>query len=224
MLTIAKLFGKSPFAPLQAHMEKVAVCIGKLSECFDHLENISQAELEQASHIISKLEHEADLSKNDIRNHLPNSLFLPMDRSHFLEILSTQDKIADQAENLATFLTLIPLSKIGTLVQDLQKLFHKSKDVFNSARQIIQEIDELLESSFGGLEAEKVKSMVEHTATKEEEVTHLQKTLLRKLFTEGSHLNAASFQHWYTLINEIGLIAQYSERLANRIRMVLELK
>ena len=147
-----------------------------------------------------------------------------MDRSHFLEILSIQNSIADQAENLATYLTLIPLAKVGGLVAELQKLFRKSTEVFNSAKQIIQEIDELLESSFGGLEAEKVKSMVDNTAEKEEEVTHLQKSLLKKLFTEGGHLSAASFQHLYTLIEEIGQIATYSEKLANRIRMVLELK
>ena len=34
MLTIAKLFGKSPFAPLQRHMDKVACCIGELPALF----------------------------------------------------------------------------------------------------------------------------------------------------------------------------------------------
>ena len=110
MLTIAKFFGKSPFSPLQSHMRKVANCIKKLTQIFECLDKKDHEQVEELVKNLSKLEHEADLTKNDIRNHLPKSLFLPIDRTLLLEILSIQDSIADKAEEIGNFLVLIPVS------------------------------------------------------------------------------------------------------------------
>jgi predicted phosphate transport protein (TIGR00153 family) len=217
MLTIARLFGKSPFAPLQTHMARVSLCIDKLAEIMSHLPP-SDKMVED----LCKLEHEADLTKNDIRNHLPKKIYLPIERGHFLDILSIQDSIADQAEEIGLSLKLRPLD--SALSPDLESLFKKSCDTFLSARQIIGEIDELLESSFGGIEAEKVKLMVEQTALKEYETKKFQRTLTAKLFVQGDRFSAPDFYLWAKLIEDIGNISVISERLANRIRMVLELK
>ena len=224
MLTIARLFGKSPFAPLQTHMAKVAVCMKKLIQIIDSLK---EQKTDQIAHFVkdlSQLEHEADLTKNDIRNHLPKSLFMPRDRSHFLEILSLQDSIADMTENIGITLTLRPLAALDLLRQDLFAFFAKSTEVFWCTKGIIEEIEELLESSFGGIEAEKVKTMVEEAAILEHKAQKQKHQLLKKLFTAGESLSASAFQHWLRLIEDVGTIAQLSEKLANRIRMVLELK
>jgi len=224
MLTIARLFGKSPFAPLQSHMDKVGACIKKLNEIFAILLGIDMAKIEQLVSSLSKLEHEADLTKNDIRNHLPKGLFLPIDRAHLLDILSIQDRIADKAEEIGILLTLRPLDNLADFKNELQIFFQKSTDVFWSARMVIHELDELLESSFGGIEAEKVKTMVEQTAKKEYEASIAERTLLKKLFSQGDQLPAPAFYLWLRLIEEIVAISHLSENLANRIRMVLELK
>ncbi len=69
MLHILNLFGRSPFAPLQDHMSKVALCIEQLEVLFDALEKKDMPSLEKLTQHISELEHAADLTKNDIRNH-----------------------------------------------------------------------------------------------------------------------------------------------------------
>ena len=224
MLNIARLFGKSPFAPLQSHMKKVSICIERLSDIFNALAKMDMDKIEKLATDLSRMEHEADLTKNDIRNHLPKSLFLPIDHGQFLEILSIQDSIADKAEDVGILLTLRPLEDFRDFYADLIAFFRKCEIVFLDAKQIIEEIDELLESSFGGLEAEKVKSMVEQTAYKEEEADKMQKLLMKQLFTYGDKLSVPVFHLWMRLIEEVGEIAHLSERLANRIRMILELK
>lgn len=224
MRTIARLFGKSPFAPLQTHMNKVGSCVEKLIRVFEILPKMEMDKIERLVAELSSLEHEADLTKNDIRNHLPKSIFLPIDRSHFLEILSIQDSIADKTEEIGILLTLRPLEMFKDFKDDLQSLFKKNITVFWEAKQIIEEIDELLESSFGGIEAEKVKSMVEQAAYKEYEANLMKTTLLKQLFTQGEALSTPSFFLWQRLIKEISELAKLSEKLANRIRMVLELK
>ncbi|MBI2742710.1 MAG: TIGR00153 family protein [Chlamydiales bacterium] len=224
MLTIARLFGKSPFAPLQSHMNKVAGCVEKLSQVISSLSEISKGDLEKLVDELCKLEHEADLTKNDIRNHLPRSLFLPIDRGQFLEILSIQDSIADKAEDIGILLTLRPLVPFKNFKEEILALFQKSAVVFWDSKHIIEEIDELLESSFGGIEAEKVKEMVEQTAYKEHEVDLMQRGLMKQLFSSGDSLSAPDFHLWHKLIEEISGLSNLSEKLANRIRMVLELK
>lgn len=224
MLTIARLFGKSPFAPLQTHMNKVATCIEKLTKIFEFLLKTDGEKIERLVAELSDLEHEADLTKNDIRNHLPKSIFLPIDRSHFLEILSIQDSIADKAEDIGILLSLRPLELFKNFGTDLLALYKKNVEVFWDAKQIIAEIDELLESSFGGIEAEKVKAMVEQTAFKEHEADRMQRYLLKQLFMQGDQLSVPSFYLWVRLIEEMGGLSQLSEKLANRIRMILELK
>lgn len=224
MRTIAKLFGKSPFSPLQTHMEKVSFCIEKLSELLDAFMKQKFDDVEALSSKISELEHEADLTKNDIRNHLPKSLFMPIDRSQFLEILSLQDSLADKAEEIGNLIVLKPLESLSYIQQPLQKLLKKNMDAFWDAHRIINEIDELLESSFGGLEAEKVKEMVEKTAYKEYESDLLQRETLKAFFHEADALPPSSFYIWVRLIEEIGTISHLSEKLANRIRMILEIK
>ncbi|MES2345528.1 MAG: TIGR00153 family protein [Chlamydiota bacterium] len=224
MLTIARLFGKSPFAPLQTHMNKVACCIDKLSKIFEILIKSESEKIERLTLELCDLEHEADLTKNDIRNHLPKSIFLPIDRSHFLEILSIQDSIADKAEDIGILLSLRPLELFKDFGADLLGLYKKNVEVFWDAKRIIAEIDELLESSFGGIEAEKVKSMVEQTAFKEHEADRMLRAFMKRLFTHGEQLSTPAFYLWVRLTEEIGNLSQLSEKLANRIRMILELK
>ncbi len=224
MITIARLFGKSPFAPLQTHMKRVNNCIEKLSSIFDILPKMDLEKIEKLSKELSNLEHEADLTKNDIRNHLPKSLFLPMDRSHFLDILSIQDSIADKAEEIGILLSFKLLEIDPPLKTNLEEFYKKSAAVFLQSKKIIEELDELLESSFGGLGAEKVKSMVEHTAFLEHEARQMQRKLMKQILCQDPCFSAASFYLWEHLIQQIGAIAELSERLANRIRMILELK
>lgn len=224
MLRIDKLFGKSPFAPLQTHMNKVSLCIKKLTDVFQMLAEKNMSKIEKLVADLCKLEHEADLTKNDIRNHLPKSLFLAIDRSHLLDILSIQDSIADKAEDIGILLTLKPLDSFDNLHSDVLSFLNKNVEAFKACHEIINELDTLLESSFGGSEAAKVKTMVEVTAHKEYEVDLQNKTLMKKILTEGDKLPHTSFYLWIKLVEEIRLISCLSERLANRIRMILELK
>jgi uncharacterized protein len=225
MLTIARLFGKSPFAPLQTHMDKVASCIGELPNLFKAILEQDSEAIERIFDKISKLEHEADLTKNDIRNHLPRSLFLPLDRSALLAILSLQDALADQAEEIAQTAALLPspIGMISEMKDDFSALCQKNVEVFRLARQVIKELEDLLECSFGGIEAQKVKGMVEQIAFYEHETAQIKNRLLKTLYTKGERLPYPSFHLGLTLIQKISNLAELSEQLGNRIRMLLEL-
>jgi len=137
--------------------EQNNISIEKLKKIVDLLIKKDLDKIEKLAEELSNLEHEADLTKNDIRNHLPKSLFLPIDHRQFLEILSVQDSIADKAEEIGILLTLRLEALFQDFTIDIPSLFNKNSEVFWAVKKIIEEMDALLESSFGGLEAEKVK-------------------------------------------------------------------
>lgn len=224
MYTIINLFGRSPFAPLQSHMDKVGSCVHKLKDLFKSLELKDYAEVEKIGEKISELEHAADFTKNDIRNHLPRSLFLPIDRRQLLEILSLQDNIADSVEDVAVLVNLKPIELPESFKEEFYAFLDLNIDTYNEAAKIIKEIHELLESSFGGSEAEKVRMMVDHVAFKEHEVDLIQRRLLKKLFASEDQMSYSTFHLWQKIFESLANISNLSEKLANRIRMTLELK
>jgi len=224
LTTIAKIFGKSPFAPLQAHMEKVSACIEKLPLLLPFVEQKNKEKILEMAKEISRLEHEADLTKNDIRNHLPSTLFMPISRATLLEILSYQDAFADIAEDIAVLLSFKTLEFYQPIKDDFEMFFLKNLETFFLTRQVIKEFDTLLESSFGGIEAQKVKQMIEELALKEHEIDVIQFKLISRLYNEDITSDYKDFNMALTLIKEVGSISNLSEKLGNRIRMILEIK
>lgn len=222
--TILNLFGRSPFAPLQAHIEKVSECVHLLADLFEAIERQDFPLVDELSEKISQIENQADLIKNDIRNHLPKSLFLPIDRSHLLEILSKQDKIADKAEDIAVLVTLKPIELLPSFKEEFKDCLKKNIDTFDAARKVIKEMHELLESSFGGLEAEKVKGMIDNVAFKEHEVDIAQRRLLKKLYLAEGEMTYTTFYLLQKIFDAMAAISNLSETLAFRVRMTLELK
>src|SRR5690606_29810233 len=100
----------------------------------------------------------------------------------------------------------------------------KNLEAFDGARAIMQEIDSLLETGFGGPEAEKVLAMVHKVALAEHEVDLLQRQLLRHLLANENDLTIGDFFLWQRLFLQVSDISDLSERLANRVRRTLELK
>ena len=224
MLTIARLFGKSPFAPLQQHMEKVSACIGKLAEIFTLFFEKRSSEIEPLVPILSKLEHEADLTKNDIRNHLPKSLFLPIDRSQILDILALQDSIADKSEDIANLFNLMIIEPIDSVMGEFKALVEKNLEAFEDVAKISHEMEKLIEASFGGNEAQRVKEMVDQSSYREYESDLLKQKLMKQFFSQADTLTPPAFYIWTRLIEEVGELSHLCEKLAIRIRMILDLK
>jgi len=224
MRALTKLFGRSPFAPLRSHMERVTECVGLLPSLFDAVKAKDGEAVGTLAKTISKLEHEADLAKNDIRNGLKTSLFLPVPRVGLLEVLSLQDAIADRAEDIAVVLTFrdpeLPAAIEGLFDEFLQK----NLEAFEAVAEIVGEIHELMESSFGGEEAKKVRAMVDQVAYKEHKVDVLQRDLLKGMFNSEETLSYAAFQLWMRVIEQVGGLSNLSEKLANRLLMTLEVK
>ena len=224
MRTFATLFGRSAFLPLQTHMDKVVECVAKAIEALEQIFAGQHERLDELAEFTSRLEHEADKIKDDIRNHLPKGMFLPVDRASLLDILSKQDSIADKAENIAVLLTFKNLSVPEAIRADFRAFVDKNNDSVKAAAVVVRELDHLMESGFGGAEAERVKRLVADVALKEHEADVIQRRLLKTMLSREQDFTYGDFFLWTRLLSQVADLANLAEKLGNVIRMTLEIK
>ena len=221
---MARIFGRSPFVPLQLHLDKVADCVEAVIALLDRIGSGDVENLDEAARSISLLEHKADLVKNDIRNNLPRGLFMAIDRGQLLEMLSLQDSIADQAEDIGILMSLRPAKMLEQIREPFKKYAEGNMDAFLKARDVMRELDAVIESGFGGTEASRVDQMVDAVAQAEHEADIMQRDLMKQILEHENELSTGDFFVWMRLIHEVAGISNLSEKLANRVRMLLTLK
>ena len=222
MRSIAKVFGRSPFIPLQMHMEKVALCVNLVREIFEPYRRGDMDRVRAMAEDISGIEHEADHLKHEIRNNLPRGLFLPVARANLLRIVTTQDSIANHAENTGVILTFKQARVFDGFDAAFDSFLEMGMETFNLARAIVDELDELLETGFGGVEANTVRELVDKVALKEHETDVCQHGLVRDLLAHEDDISYGDFFLWTRIIRQISTIADKSESLAVEVRTTLE--
>jgi hypothetical protein len=218
---IASLFGHSPFKPVQEHMVIVNECVGEVPALFDALIANDKAGVEKAKDAIFAKEHAADALKNQLRTHLPKSLFMPVDRRDLLDVLAMQDSIADTAQDIAGLLVERDMPVPADMVDDLRTLVQRCVDTCTQAGTIVAELDELVETGFRGPEAARVEAMVEKLNLIEDETDELGMSLARSLFAHEESMSAVSVMFWYQLIQWIGDLADYAEKVGDRLRLLI---
>lgn len=223
MRALIGLFGNSPFKPLIAHMDKVKQAVLLLPEIIQSSASKDEKRTAELAKEISKFEHEADLIKNDLRNHMTSTLFMAIDKSRLLEMLSLQDSIADRAEDIAVVLTLKQIPFPSGFMNLYIPYLHKNIETFLLTVQAIHQINDLIESSFGGKEAERVSIMINEIGKMEDEVDILQRELVKKLIASESEMTYTTFYLIEQILKATSNLSNTSEKLANRLRMTLDI-
>ncbi|MGK0296933.1 MAG: putative phosphate transport protein (TIGR00153 family) [Gammaproteobacteria bacterium] len=224
MRNVMKIFGRSPFIPLQMHMEKVVVCVDKIPEILEIYRTGDSVAVEKLSKKLSKLEHEADIIKDDIRGNLPRGLFMPVDRSHILSILEVQDRIANKSENIGVLLTFKQANSSEEFDTVFDNFFATCLATFYATRDVIERLDELVETGFGGPEANNVHKLIDTVAKKEHEADVCQREAIRTLLKLENEISYGDFFLWTSVLRQLGGIADDSEHLAESVRNILESK
>lgn len=224
MSTIARLFGRSPFNLLQRHMDQVGKCVRKMNEALDAFESGNHDALEAFSDEVSGLEHEADQIRDDIRNHLLRQLFMPVNRGQVLRILSQQDSLADISEDICVLLTMKKISVPADLKAVFGRFREHSMKAVELAGTIIDELDELAESGFGGAEAEKIRRLARDVAFAEHQADGDAHELVRGIYSRDDEMSVGEFHLWMRLTRTFSGLSNTAENLADSICMILDLK
>jgi len=217
----ANLFGKSPFSALQGHMRVVLECVHEIPKLFEALAKGDHQQVVAVKDVIFDREEEADRIKNEMRNRLPKSLFMPVDRRDLLEVLQMQDSIADTAQDIAGLLVERPMDLPEFMQEPMLALTQRCVDVCEMSAKIIEELDELLAMGFRGREATRVEEMVTALNKLEDETDQLGLELSRRLFQHEDEIKPVSVMMWYQLIQWVGDLADYAEKVGDRLRLMI---
>jgi predicted phosphate transport protein (TIGR00153 family) len=219
--TFSRLFGQSPFTALQEHMRVVLECAREVQPLIEALATGDQIRVTELKDRIFEREAEADRIKHELRAHLPKSLFMPVDRRDLLEVLMLQDTIANVAQDIAGLLVERKMSIPDFLRDPLIELTTRCLDTVEHAAKVIGELDELLAIGFRGREVERVDEMLSQLNVIEDETDELGIALARALFDHEDDLKPVSVMMWYQIIEWIGDLADYAEKVGDHLRLLI---
>lgn len=218
---VANIFGSSPVMPLEKHIELAYGCAKKLRPLFAAAVSGDWSEAAKVREEIESIEQQADEIKNDIRLHLPKSLFMPVPRQDLLELLLVQDKIANRTRDVAGLVLLRKMMIPSAISDEFLEFVDRVIDAAKQARKSVRELDELFTTGFRGAEVELVTNLISELDQIETDTDNKQMQLNVALFEIEGTLNPIDAVYLYRIIELIGEIADMCERVGRRLELLL---
>jgi hypothetical protein len=212
---------KSPFNQLLEHIGKVCECMNILGTGLIRYYKGDYKNFSSISKKVSDLEHEADLIKSNIRNHLPTHLFMPVDKGKFMWALREQDAILDHAENLAIMLdmrhTKIP-KNLQEVFIDHAKLVVKTVEAMEEA---VCNIRDLIETSFVKRERQQTKEFIYKVHEWEHKADKKKYEMTKGIYNLEKKLNPMDVYHLLKIADWVDDIADHAENVADWLRAMI---
>ncbi len=221
MFKLKDLFEKSPFVSMVEHIEKVSLCLDELEVLLQAVKKKDYATVDKITKTISNYEAEADSIKEEVRKILGGNFYIPFDKNEIMAIVSAQDGVANISKDIAKLFTLRNMVIPKEVEADYDNF---SKVVLSVARkgvQTVKHISNLFEVGFKGYEVEKVIMIIKELEEAEELADEEGMAFTRKILTlEGSESPVAIYM-WLRIIKVMGDLANISEKLSNKFRLLL---
>ncbi len=218
---ISSVFGQSPFTPLQQHAELCVNASKQLDVLLTHSHAGDIHEMEAVYEEITSIEHAADELKHDIRANLPRGFFMPVARGDVLDLLSRQDEIANLARDISGLMVGRKMQFPESVKNDLLALVNASIQSAELVRDIISELDELIEVGFRGAQARRVLEQVSEVERVEHKTDELVVGIRAQLMTLEDEMPPVQVMFQYRALDMMAGLADAAERVAHRVQLML---
>ena len=161
MRLVGKFFGTSLFKLLVEHAREVHACVKLVKPLTDALVAGNYDKIEALHHEMSRMEHEADVTKAQIRENLSKMFLLSVGRYELDQFLSLQDNVADAAEDYAVVLLLRKTEVPPELTEDFMAFVNQVVLVSEHLLSLAEELALVAEAAFTGTEAERVLESID---------------------------------------------------------------
>ena len=216
-----RLLRRSPISKLQEHMRVVCKCVNEVLPLFEASFAGDRVAVQAHRDVIDRCESEADFIKNELRMHLPKGLFLSVGRNDVLQVVQTQDSIADVAQDIADLMVARDMCLPEFMQAPVLELVARCVEACDQSALIIEELDELQAVGFQGQKASVVEDMVVELGRIESETDAMGVSLERTLFEHEEQLGPVSVLLWHQQLRSIGNIADYAENVGDRVRLLV---
>lgn len=215
---ISELFAKSPFGPMQQHMDIVMSCVNLLTPFFQSVMARDWEKAESFEQQMINLEHEADLLKREILSRLPSGILTPVPREILCNLIYQQDAAANTADDIVGRITARQVNIPSTLQPSITSLLNLCIEAVKLTHQSVSELDELLELGFRGKESILVQKIIDSLETHEDKIRSQVRSSRRMTHNLEHELSALDAITLYQMIDRLDELA----RTARNIAMCLE--
>ncbi len=214
------MFGRSPFQPLLTHIVKANECADLLLPFFEATLAEDWEEAARIRESITRLEHEADDLKTELRLNLPNTLFLPVSRTDLLDLISVQDKMANKVRDITGIMLGRKMRMPDPLADPMRDYIRTAVACVAQSREAMEELESLLESGFGRNVADVMHRLIRQLDMLEHQADGQQVDIRRRLFALESELPPVDVIFLYKIIDWVGELSDRAERVGSRLQIL----
>jgi len=156
-----------------------------------------------------------------VRDHLPRRYFMPVERVDLERFISSQDNIADKAEDFAVILTLRK-TKLHPDIMD--KFFDFVDQIFQVTGTLLTaavELKNLAEASFSGAEAKVVLNLLKGLNEEEWRADRMARSLSKDVYALEKQLDPITIIFYEKMILILGAIANEAENAGDMLRTMI---
>ena len=217
---IGEVLSSSPLSMLERHIAVCADCVTKLTAYF---EAAQAGKWKRASDIrdeIARLEGLADDIKLDVRRNLPRGLWMSVSRADLLELVRMQDKMANDAKDVAGLSLGRELAFPQQMDKGIFKFLESVTECVNQAVVVVGAVRELSRSAFGARQVDAIAVKSTNVERLERKSDDQQSKLRAKLRKHEEALSPIDAIFLYQLLSTIGDIADNAEKVAHRAQII----
>ncbi len=218
---ILAMFAKSPINPIKEHMAAVAQGCKLLIPLFDAALASDWETAKDKYNEISALKKTADNVKRDVRCTLAQNVLLPVNKTHFIELLSKQGQSIRSVKEVATAVTFREMEIPKEIASDFQGFVQECVTITERAHTVVNELDELLETGFKGREAQLVEKMIRDLDVSLELAESKRIELMTQLRQIEDQLSPVSVVFLYDVISRLSKTAELAEQCGAKIEVML---
>ncbi len=212
---------KTPFTQLFEHMKVVKKGIDALESGLIKYYQGDYKGFSTISKKISEYEHEGDIIKSNLRNHLPNSLFMPVDKGKFLRTLREQDSILDHADGLVRMLDMRHTKIPKTLQKGFIDHANSTLKTVDAMEKAVGNIMDLIETSFIKRERDQTKQYIYEVQRLEQETDKIKYDVTKAIYKMESKLEPMDTYHLLKILEMVDDIADHAENVTDWLRAMI---
>lgn len=217
-IPILTLFRKSPFEDIKTHVDKVKECTWMFKRAIECYIDKACEEYEHLAKEVSRLEHEADAIKRNIRGHLPKGVIMSVDKFQLFMYLREQDRVLDAAEDALDWLTFRLTDIPKEIEKDLLSLVDKDIEAIELLGPMLDAASAYFRYN-DEKDREKVKELITEIRQKEHETDQIEKRMKKTIF--NLNIEPLSVYHLTNVLDKIGEIADHAENAGDMMRAMI---
>ena len=218
--TISDLISRSPFGPIQVHMEKSKECAEELLVFLDAVIDNDWNNANTSRKKIKALEKDADKLKAETRDLLPKGMFLFVPRGDLLDLIGLADEIPNTIKDISGLVYGRQIVIPPQISPSFKEFASEAVEIVSTAALAVDQLSEVSRLAFGSRASDALKKIISKLDSLEAESDKSEVTVRRQLFDIEKDLPPVDVMFLYDVINKIGELADRAEQVGHRLTLI----